>query len=118
MLQNGTFLGAITFALMVCFAGFLIFYPHMPIFLGWLRYISYLAYSFESLIQTLYGYNRDLLDCPPEVSYCHYKVPEAILKELGMTEMHFWRNIGCLALNVLLLIILTYYTMKRKISTK
>lgn len=89
----------------------------MPYLIGWFRYISYMAYSFESLIQALYGYNRSLLKCPEEVNYCHYKVPDAILKELGMSDMNFWRNISCLMLHVFLLIIISYYTMKRKVST-
>lgn len=116
LFQNGTFLGAISFAAILCFGGFLIFFPHIPFLLYWIRYVSYLAFSFESLVQAIYGFGRTSIPCPQEATYCHYKVPGALLKELGMTEMHFWRNISCLSANFVILVLVTYCTLKRKLS--
>lgn len=114
---NGTFLGAIITAVMLAFAGFLLLFSHMSTFFYYLSYLSYMRYSLEGMVHSLYGFNREKLSCPEELIYCHYRVPEKILVELSMQEGRYWIDITILAVNFIVLRIIVYCTLKRKLCT-
>ncbi|XP_971735.2 ATP-binding cassette sub-family G member 1 [Tribolium castaneum] len=114
---NGTFFGAIITAVMLCFAGFLILFTHMSKPMYMMTYVSFLAYSYEGLVQAVYGFNRPSIPCPEEVEYCHLKVPELILRELGMTNNTYWTDVAFLFGNFLLLRIVAFCTLKRRLRT-
>lgn len=114
--QNGTFLGAISLATMLCFAGFLILFTDMSRVMYAISYLSYLSYGFQSLTQSIYGYNRENIPCPEDVEYCQFRSPTNLLKELGMTEMNFLNNVLCLCGNVIILKIIGFCTLRRKIA--
>ncbi|KAJ8679391.1 hypothetical protein QAD02_015178 [Eretmocerus hayati] len=118
---NGTFIGSILTCACLVFAGFLVLFNHMPKFMYYLTYSSYLRYSFEGLIQAIYGFNRPSLPCPmdnlDEPAYCQYRVPKALLKELAMIDCSYWNNVVILVAYLIVLRILAYIFLKRKIST-
>ena len=116
-LQNGTFFGAILTALMLTLAGFLILFTHMPKVMYYLTYASFLSYSYEGLVQAVYGFNRAALPCPDDVMYCHLKVPELILRELGMVRNTFWTDIAFLVGNFLVLRMVAFCTLKRQLKS-
>ncbi|XP_011312172.1 ATP-binding cassette sub-family G member 1 [Fopius arisanus] len=113
---NGTFLGAIASCMMLLFAGFFVFFRHMPLFMYYVSYLSYLRYAMEALVQAIYGYDREKLPCPEDELYCHYRAPKTILEELGMKDVNFWMNIGILMVNFVVLRMVGYFTLRRKIS--
>lgn len=113
---NGTFLGAISTAALLTFAGFLVFFNHMPTILYYISYLSYLRYSFEGFVQSIYGFNREKLPCPEPEIYCHYRSPETILTELSMTENKYWFDIMLLAAHFIVLRFVAYCTLKRKLT--
>ncbi|XP_012285822.1 ATP-binding cassette sub-family G member 1 [Orussus abietinus] len=113
---NGTFLGAIGTAVMLAFAGFLALYNHMPIFMYYVSYLSYFRYAMEGMAQALYGFNREKLPCPAEVPYCHYRNPSTILVELSMNDAKFWMDMLILGVNMVVLRLVAYCTLKWKIS--
>ncbi|XP_046615200.1 ATP-binding cassette sub-family G member 4-like [Neodiprion virginianus] len=113
---NGTFLGAISTAVMLTFAGFFVLFNHMPTFLYYLSYLSYLRYSLEGLVQAVYGFNRGDLNCPEEAVYCHYRVPKTILNELAMTDGKYWVDIVFLSAHFVVLRIIGYCTLRRKLT--
>ncbi|XP_015607145.1 ATP-binding cassette sub-family G member 1 [Cephus cinctus] len=113
---NGTFFGAITTATLLTFAGFLVLFNHMPVFMNYISYLSYLRYSLEGLVHSVYGFNREKLPCPQELVYCHYRVPETILAELAMAENHYWLDVLVLFLNFFVFRLIAYCTLKRKLS--
>ncbi|XP_015110805.1 ATP-binding cassette sub-family G member 4 [Diachasma alloeum] len=113
---NGTFLGAIACCMLLLFAGFFVFFKHMPAFMYYVTYLSYMRYALEALVQSIYGYDREKLPCPEEELYCHYRAPRTILEELDMKDVNFWLNIGILAANCVVLRVVGYCTLRRKIA--
>ncbi|XP_057322848.1 ATP-binding cassette subfamily G member 4-like [Microplitis mediator] len=114
---NGTFIGAISTAVFLIFAGFLVFLRHMPKIMYYISYMSYLRYALEALVQAIYGYNREKLPCPSEVDYCHYRSPSSILNELSMADAKFWIDIIILLGYFVILRLIGYCTLKRKLSS-
>lgn len=117
MLQNGTFLGAIGVAVMLVVAGFLILFNHMTPVMYSLSYISYLSYAVEGLVQSVYGYGRGPIPCPEEVEYCHYKIPDVMLRDLGMEKQNYWFDVTFLCVNFIVLRIIAFCTLKRKLAS-
>lgn len=112
---NGTFLGAISVCAMLVFAGFFVLYTHMSRFWYMVSYLSYLRYSMEAMVSALYGYGREKLFCPD--NYCHYRVPQTLINELGMKGDGFWFDAAILTINTVVLQSIAYCTLKRKINT-
>ena len=112
---NGTFLGAISVCAMLIFAGFFVLYTHMNRFWYIVSYFSYLRYSMEGMVSALYGYGREKMFCPEH--YCHYRVPQTLLNELGMNGDSFWFDAAILVVNTLVLQSIAYCTLKRKITS-
>jgi len=113
---NGTFLGSIIISIMLCLAGYLIFLSHMPVVLYYISYINYFRYSFEGIIQALYGFHRESLRCPSHVDYCHFRVPSMILEELSMSKSMFWTDVTVLFGWFVIIRIIVYVSLKRKLS--
>ncbi|XP_058807743.1 ATP-binding cassette sub-family G member 1-like [Phymastichus coffea] len=119
---NGTFLGAITTCAALVFAGFLVLFNHMPRFMYWLTYTSYLRYALEAMVQAIYGFNRPNLPCPvdddmTDMTYCQFRMPKAIIKELAMTDVDYWFNFTILFVHFVVLRFVAYATLKRKLSS-
>ncbi|KAK0075102.1 hypothetical protein PV325_007354 [Microctonus aethiopoides] len=111
---NGTFFGAIATCVMLIFAGFLALFRHMPVFMYYISYLSYLRYGLDAMIEAIYGNNREKLPCP--IDYCHYRIPASIIEELSMGNGRFWLDIGVLFLNFILLRLVAYCALKRNLS--
>lgn len=101
---------------MLSFAGFLIFYSHMSAPMYILSYFSYLAYGFEGLVQAVYD-NRATLDCPEDIIYCHYRTPDVLLDEIGIKKGNFWYDILMMAVNFIVLKIVGFVTLRKKLAT-
>ncbi|XP_003427452.1 ATP-binding cassette sub-family G member 1 [Nasonia vitripennis] len=116
---NGTFFGAITTCAFLVFAGFLVLFNHMPRYMYYITYTSYLRYAFEAMVHSVYGFGRANLPCPTEgdeISYCPYRIPGVVLQELAMADTNYWLNVGLLFGQLVLLRFLAYATLKRKVS--
>ncbi|XP_018330203.1 ATP-binding cassette sub-family G member 1 isoform X2 [Agrilus planipennis] len=114
---NGTFLGAILTAFMLVMGGFLVFLTHMSNVFYVASYLSYIRYGLQGLVQSIYGRGRGPIPCPEDVEYCHYRVPDVFLKEIGMADDTYWTSIGALCVNIIVLRIVAYCTLKRKLSS-
>ncbi|KAH0547421.1 ATP-binding cassette sub-family G member 4-like [Cotesia glomerata] len=113
---NGTFIGAILTAVLLLFAGFLVFLRHMPRFMYYFTYLSYLRYALQGLVQAIYGNNREKLPCPSSVDYCHYRSPSSILTELAMADAIFWVDMMILVGYFVAFRVIGYCTLKKKLS--
>ncbi|XP_035718100.1 ATP-binding cassette sub-family G member 1-like [Vespa mandarinia] len=112
---NGIFISSIILAIFILFQGSLILLNHIPKYFYYFTYFSYMKYAFEGLIQSIYGYNREKLDCPNNI-YCPFRIPKIIIKELALTDEQYWLNLFVLIIFFIFYQILAYYMLKRKLS--
>lgn len=54
----------------------------LPIYRKLIMYLSYIRYGLEGLVTALYGYNREVLVCPPTEIFCQFKMPRQILRTM------------------------------------
>lgn len=113
---NGTFFGAVLIAMMVTLAGFLVFFNHMPRIFYYVSYINYYRFAFDGLVQAIYGFQREAIPCPSNIEYCHLRMPSLILEELSMTKSIFWIDVIVLLAWFVVIRIVAYVTLKRKLS--
>jgi len=113
---NGVFIGSIITCLLILFAGFLVLFNHMPIFLYYVSYGSYLRYGLEGLVMSIYGYGREPLDCMNEEGYCHFRFPETIFKEIGMVDGKFWTDISVMVCFLFVIMIVSFFTLQRSVK--
>ncbi|XP_025158273.1 ATP-binding cassette sub-family G member 1 isoform X2 [Harpegnathos saltator] len=84
------FIGPILAVLFSVF-GFCIRYMDTPLFFRWMFYISYFRASFQSLVYTMYGFDRTELKC--DDLYCHFKKPVKFLIEMDINEVNVVNNL-------------------------
>ncbi|KAF5308831.1 hypothetical protein FQR65_LT00531 [Abscondita terminalis] len=113
---NGTFMGPCLSVPMMMFAGFGVTLRDLPPYLRWGSYISYLRYGLEGMVGTIYGMDRDILDCP-EDTYCHYKYPTKLLKEIAMSGDQFWNDIIALIIILFFLRMVAYVLLRWKLMS-
>lgn len=114
---NGTFMGAATLGVAISLAGFIPLFRHMPSFMYNLTYLSFIRYSMESMIISVYGFGREKLVCPSDVTICQLRYPKSLLYELYIDESVFWPNIAALFCNFLIIRLLAYWALKRRLRS-
>lgn len=113
---NGTFMAAITTALLFSVAGFLCLFPHMNRVMYFIANFSFMSFSMEGLLQAVYGNNRGPLICPEEKDYCMYTQPRELLQDVGMDKLPFWVDFGWLMFNLIIFRVVAFCTLKRKLN--
>ncbi|CAH1795936.1 unnamed protein product [Owenia fusiformis] len=87
-LQVAVFLGPVTAIPILLFSGFFVNFDTIPKYMQWLSYASYIRYSFEGVLQAIYGFSRENLEC--EEDFCPLKKPLDVLKRLDVDESRFY----------------------------
>jgi len=113
---NGTFFGAIGVSIMLSLVGVLVFFNHMPKILYYVSYINYFRYAVDGLIQAIYGFQREIIPCPSHIDYCHFRIPSMILEELRMSKSIFWIDAVVLFAWFVVIRIMAYISLKRRLS--
>ncbi|XP_030240951.1 ATP-binding cassette sub-family G member 1 isoform X1 [Drosophila navojoa] len=114
---NGTFVGAVSTCFMLMFSGFLILLNHIPAALRFIAALSPMRYALENMVVSLYGNQRDKLECPPTEFYCHFKNAITVLRQFGMEQGDFGYNIMMILGHITLFKILAYFTLKHKLKS-
>ncbi|XP_061389329.1 ATP-binding cassette sub-family G member 1 [Musca vetustissima] len=91
------------------FSGFFVQEKHAPETLKWLFKTSFLKYSFEGSVLSIFGYDRPRLQC--NAMYCHYSRPQVFLKDVDMQEANYQMAILFLVSIFLALRIIAFYIM-------
>lgn len=113
---NGVFIGSVMTALVILFAGFICLFNHMPIPLYYFSFTSYMRWALEGLVVTVYGYGREPLECPPEHTYCHYRIPGTMFKDVGMKDGNYWTDVGALTTYFLVVTTLGYFCLHKALK--
>ncbi|KAJ8669379.1 hypothetical protein QAD02_000638 [Eretmocerus hayati] len=112
---NGMFVGpALTVPLMLFAVQGMGDARPLPLYRTIIMYGSYLRYGLEGLIVATYGDERGKLPCPK--SYCHYRYPKKLLKEMNMLDVNFWMDIAGLAITLVAFRALTYYLLRQRLK--
>ncbi|XP_012265456.2 ATP-binding cassette sub-family G member 1 [Athalia rosae] len=114
---NGMFVGpAITVPLMLVAIQGMGSTEPLPFYRLLVMYSSYIRYGLEGLIVATYGNGREKLPCPPEESYCHYRVPRELIRVMGMEHVVFWVDIVALVVILILFKALIFYLLRQRLQ--
>lgn len=109
-------MGAVLICFFILFAGYVVLFAHMPKLLYYVSYSSYFRYGFEAMVQSVYGNGRELLKCPKEELYCHYRYPQKIFEELGMDEHRYVTDVSMLLFFTILFFVVSFFSLRHKIK--
>ncbi|XP_043471348.1 ATP-binding cassette sub-family G member 1-like [Leptopilina heterotoma] len=99
------------------FCGYFIYYNHMSPFVYELCQFVFTRYVSEGVLNSVYRYDREKLDCPSDVIYCHFRDPTIFLREIGLDEPKFITDATVLASHAAFFFIVGYILLKKKVSS-
>nr|XP_061793964.1 ATP-binding cassette subfamily G member 4-like [Nerophis lumbriciformis] len=88
--QVASFAGPITAIPIVLLSGFFINFQTIPNYLRWVSYTSYVRYGFEGVLVSIYGMDRENLEC--KVEMCNSEDPQNILQMLDVAESKIYMD--------------------------
>lgn len=113
----GVFACIVVGASQLAFCGYFIHFNHMSPLIYQICQFVFTRYVTEGLLFGIYGYNRGKLDCPSDVIYCHFRDPLMFLRENHLFEPQFLVDTTVLAVHAIVLFIVAYFFLKRKVSS-
>ncbi|RXG59507.1 ATP-binding cassette sub-family G member 4 [Armadillidium vulgare] len=115
-IEGAVFIGPVSTIPILLFSGFFAPYSTIPVYLRWITYLSYVRYGFEGALLSIYGFNREKLNCSEP--YCHFKSPEKFLDTMDVGNIPYWANVLALFGFFLLLRVAGYFVLRWKLKAE
>ncbi|XP_076438620.1 ATP-binding cassette sub-family G member 4-like isoform X2 [Babylonia areolata] len=115
-LQVAVFLGPVTAIPILLFSGFFVTFGTIPPYLQWLSYLSYIRYSFEGVLQAIYGRDRGELDCSEQ--QCIFTQASDVLEELDVQHAEFYLDFIILCIFFIILRIGCYLVLRWRVKSQ
>lgn len=91
---------------------------NIPVFIRFIMTFSYLRHSLEGIIQSIYGFQRGDMICPPEELFCPYKKPEFLLRIMGFEDLDVNKSILALVVFYLFFNVVALLLIKNRLSVR
>ncbi|KAL5281063.1 ABCG4.2 family protein [Megaselia abdita] len=114
-IEAGVFLGPVSTIPTILFSGFFVNFDTIPGYLQWVTYVSYVRYGFEGAMVSIYGMDREKLECS-EI-YCHFRTPKKFLEEMSMDSAKYWIDAVALIGTFFALRIIAYFVLRWKLHS-
>lgn len=102
---------------MLAFSGFLALFSHMPKIMVYISYSSVLRYGVEASVLAVLDNGRKNMYCPEDVTYCHLKSPKFFIEELGMTANNYSYDIINLLFQLVVVKVIAYFSLKKRMNS-
>uniref|UniRef100_A0A182VUV1 ABC transporter domain-containing protein n=1 Tax=Anopheles minimus TaxID=112268 RepID=A0A182VUV1_9DIPT len=111
------FIGPILAVLFSVF-GFCTRYVDITPLFKWMWHISYYRASFHGILNSVYGMNRDDLNCPETQIYCHFKNPVLFQKDMDIEHVDMQSNFVLIMLIIITMYISTVFVLWYKLNKR
>lgn len=88
-------------------------------YMSFMMGLSYLRYGLVAIVYSIYGNNREEMACRDhELGYCHYKEPELLLRDLGMSDVTSWGQIVAMLGFAVMYRIVAYLLLRYRLTSE
>lgn len=111
------FLGPILAALFSVF-GFCTRYIDITPLFRWLWHISYFRAGFHGSLNAIYGMDRQLLPCPDDAMYCHFRSPKVFMNFMMISDVDMGKCFLLMGGIMAIMYALTSFTIWHKLHKR
>lgn len=89
---------------------------NIPTYVSFFMKLSYLRYSLEGIVESIYGLNREDMLCPQGEMFCPYMKPKFLLRIMGFEDVDFRFSIAALFCFYLAFNVVAVFLIKTRLS--